>query len=99
MELIDEIGVDVGEKVAHILHDAFGERMLPAPMNGKVVAAGRLGKKNGKGMFAYDVQGKNKRLDPGIYEILGVSPKPGSLAPEEILERLRVEIGLEAEAC
>ena len=52
MELIDEVGVDVGAKVAHILHDAFGERMLPCPMNEKVVAAGQLGKKSGKGFMS-----------------------------------------------
>lgn len=48
MELIDEVGVDVGAKVAHILHEAFGARMLPAPQSEKIVKAGRLGKKIGR---------------------------------------------------
>ena len=33
MELIDEVGVDVGDKVAHILNDAFGARAQAAPLN------------------------------------------------------------------
>jgi 3-hydroxyacyl-CoA dehydrogenase/enoyl-CoA hydratase/3-hydroxybutyryl-CoA epimerase len=89
MELIDEVGVDVGAKVAHILHDAFGARMLPCPMNKKVVDAGRLGKKNGKGIYDYEAEGKKTRkvLKPEIYELLGVTAAPGAVADEEILER------------
>ena len=60
LELIDEVGVDVAEKVAHILNDAFGERMTPAPMNAKVVNAKRLGKKNGKGIYEYAAGGREK---------------------------------------
>jgi len=26
MQLLDEVGIDVGAKVAHIMHDAFGAR-------------------------------------------------------------------------
>ena len=51
LELIDEVGIDVAEKVAHMFHEAFGDRMKPADLNAKVVAAGRLGKKNGKGLY------------------------------------------------
>lgn len=99
MELIDEVGVDVGEKVAHILHDAFGARALPAPFNAKIVASGRLGKKNGKGLYDYDAQGRNKKLDPKIYEILGVTPSPGAVAAEEIVERCILPMINEATRC
>ncbi|HCM39470.1 MAG TPA: fatty oxidation complex subunit alpha [Bdellovibrionales bacterium] len=97
MELIDEVGVDVGEKVAHILHDAFGERILPGPLNSKVVKAGRLGKKNGKGFYVYE--GREKRIDPVIYEILGVKPKSGALSDMEILERCILPMINEAARC
>jgi len=101
MELIDEVGVDVGAKVAHILHDAFGARMLPCPMNEKVVKAGRLGKKNGKGIYNYEAEGKKikKVLKPEAYEILGVTPKPGVVADEEILERCILPMINEASRC
>lgn len=101
MELIDEVGVDVGAKVAHILHDAFGARMIPCPMNKKVVDAGRLGKKNGKGIYNYETEGKKtkKVLKPEIYELLGVTPSPGAVADEEILERCVLPMINEASRC
>ena len=40
--LLDEVGIDVGEKVAHILHAAFGERMAPPGVMKKVTGDGRL---------------------------------------------------------
>lgn len=99
MELIDEVGVDVGEKVAHILYDAFGARMMPAPLNGKVVSAGRLGKKNGKGIYSYEGPKKTKQFDPQIYEILGVTPVKNSLSSDEILERCILPMINEASRC
>ncbi|MGK5086451.1 3-hydroxyacyl-CoA dehydrogenase NAD-binding domain-containing protein [Bdellovibrionota bacterium FG-2] len=99
MELIDEVGVDVGEKVAHILFEGFGSRMEPAPNNGKIVAAGRLGKKNGKGLYQYDKSGRNKELDPKIYEILGVTPKTGCVSKQEIVDRCVLPMINEAARC
>jgi len=99
MELIDEVGVDVGEKVAHILHDAFGAGMLPAPLNSKVVASGRLGKKNGKGIYSYEGPKKTKVLDPKVYEIIGVTPSKDAVSDEEILERCILPMINEASRC
>ncbi|MGK5083751.1 3-hydroxyacyl-CoA dehydrogenase NAD-binding domain-containing protein [Bdellovibrionota bacterium FG-1] len=101
MELIDEVGVDVGAKVAHILHDAFGERMLPCPLNEKIVKAGRLGKKNNQGLYKYELEGKkiNKVLDPAVYELLGVKPASKSVSSEEILERCLLPMINEASRC
>jgi len=100
MELIDEVGVDVGEKVAHILFEAFGARMQPSPFNQKVVAAGRLGKKNGKGMYEYlDSSGKNKKLNAEIYIILGASPQKGKVSSLEIVERCVLPMINEASRC
>ena len=73
--LMDEIGIDVGVKVAHILHDAFGERAAPAPVMENFVKAKLLGKKGGKGFYLYDERGKKKGLNPEIYSVLGVTPK------------------------
>ena len=49
--LLDEVGIDVGEKVGKILHGAFGERMAPPAALHEVVAAGRLGRKNAQGLL------------------------------------------------
>jgi len=99
MELIDEVGIDVGDKVAHILNDAFGDRAKPAPLNSKVVVAKRLGKKNGKGMYEYDAQGRNKTLNKEIYKILEVTPNSGAVSDEEILDRCILPMINEASRC
>jgi 3-hydroxyacyl-CoA dehydrogenase/enoyl-CoA hydratase/3-hydroxybutyryl-CoA epimerase len=87
IELIDEVGIDVAEKVAHIFHEAFGERMKPADLNSKVIKSGRLGKKNSKGFYGYADGGKQKTFDPEIYTVLGTSPQPGKISDEEMVER------------
>lgn len=99
MELIDEVGIDVGEKVGHILHDAYGDRVVPAPAHTKFTAAGRLGKKNGLGIYKYDSSGKNKQLDPKVYEIMGVTAVPGKVSSVEIVERCVLPMINEAALC
>ena len=71
-ELMDEVGIDVGTKVAHILNAAFGERAQAAKSSDKVAAASkggpnapgaRFGKKTGLGFYTFDRPG-GKRLKP-----------------------------------
>ncbi len=90
--LVDEIGVDVAAKVSHILETAFGKRMSTVDASGanaldKIVASGRLGKKNGKGFYVYE--GKEKKVDTTIPEIVGASrrPAPTAISLEEIQDR------------
>ena len=52
--LLDEVGIDVGFKVGHILHEAFGERMAPPPGVERLLTDQRLGKKNQRGFYGYD---------------------------------------------
>ena len=66
---------------------------------GKVMASGRLGKKNGKGLYQYDEKGQGRVLDPKIYEILGITPAAGAIADEEILERCILPMINEASRC
>jgi 3-hydroxyacyl-CoA dehydrogenase/enoyl-CoA hydratase/3-hydroxybutyryl-CoA epimerase len=99
MELIDEIGIDVAEKVAHILHDAFGARMQPGDLNKKALESGRLGKKNGKGLYLYEGPKKTKVEDPKVYETIGVTPSKSAVAEEEIIERCVLPMINEAARC
>jgi 3-hydroxyacyl-CoA dehydrogenase/enoyl-CoA hydratase/3-hydroxybutyryl-CoA epimerase len=99
VELIDEVGIDVGAKVAHILHDAFGERMQPSSLNDKMVKEGYLGKKNGKGFYPYDAKQKRLDFDPQIYQVLGVEPKTGAASDDEIRERCVLIMINEASRC
>lgn len=99
MELIDEVGVDVAEKVAHILGDAFGARMLACPLNAKLVASGRLGKKNGKGLYVYDPKTRKKGDDSEVYSILGLTPRAGAVSPSDMVERCILPMINEAARC
>jgi len=64
VELADQVGIDVGYKVAHILQEAFGARMKVAPILEDAKNLGLLGKKSGKGFYAYD--GKKRTPNPAI---------------------------------
>jgi 3-hydroxyacyl-CoA dehydrogenase/enoyl-CoA hydratase/3-hydroxybutyryl-CoA epimerase len=75
LHLIDEVGIDVGVKVAKIFHKAFGERAAPSKVMLKLGESGRLGKKNKKGFYLYDDKGYKLLLDQNIYSDLGL-PKP-----------------------
>jgi 3-hydroxyacyl-CoA dehydrogenase / enoyl-CoA hydratase / 3-hydroxybutyryl-CoA epimerase len=99
LELVDEVGVDVAEKVAKVFHEAFGERMRPAPLNKKVVEAGRLGKKTGKGIYEYGKDGRDRKFNPEIYGLLGVTPQSGGVSAEEIVERCVLPMINEAARC
>ncbi len=85
--LLDEVGIDVGAKVAKVLHHAFGERMTPPASMARVIEEGRLGRKNKRGFYLYDASGKKKGVDPSVYALPGMSARK-PVDPREIQERL-----------
>ena len=100
IELIDEVGLDVGDKVGHILHDAFGERMSTPNTFSKLLEQKRLGKKTGAGFYFYSGKDKKeKTLDPNIYSLLGVNPVANKITAEEIVERCVFSMVNEAARC
>ncbi|PYP38064.1 MAG: fatty acid oxidation complex subunit alpha FadJ [Gemmatimonadetes bacterium] len=84
--LLDEVGLDVGEKVVGVMHDAFGERFAPVAAFAGMVKSGRLGRKAGKGFYTY-AGGKKGSVDPAVYELIGSQPNGGP-RPAEIIQRL-----------
>jgi 3-hydroxyacyl-CoA dehydrogenase/enoyl-CoA hydratase/3-hydroxybutyryl-CoA epimerase len=84
--LLDEVGLDVAQKASGVLHDAFGDRLVPAPAFALLVKDGRLGRKAGKGFYKY-ANGKKRGVDPAAYALVGVHPN-GGIRPAEILQRL-----------
>ena len=76
-QLLDEIGLDVARKVAHVLRDAFGERMPAATLIDRLVAAGELGRKSEMGFYNYE-DGKRKGVNS---EIESSNPAEGALTP------------------
>ncbi|MFO0727244.1 MAG: fatty acid oxidation complex subunit alpha FadJ [Myxococcota bacterium] len=97
--LLDEVGIDTAEKVGHIMHAAFGERLTPPPGLDKLVADGRLGRKGQKGFYIYG-EGKKKEVDPAVYTVLGITPKSGQkIDRAELGERLGIAMVSEAIRC
>lgn len=97
--LLDEIGIDVGAKVGHILHDEFGERMTPPPGIEALLKDERLGKKNQRGFYVYgERKGHDKQVDRGVYALLGVSPTR-ALPAAEIAQRCALQMVNEAAHC
>jgi 3-hydroxyacyl-CoA dehydrogenase/enoyl-CoA hydratase/3-hydroxybutyryl-CoA epimerase len=73
MALLDEVGIDVAAKVGTILTSHFGDRMTKSNVVDKLYADGRLGKKNGKGLYVY-VDGKRQKPDSSVYKVVGGPP-------------------------
>ncbi len=94
--LMDEVGLDVGEKVVGVMHEAFGDRFAPPPGFGEMVKAGRLGRKAGKGFYKY-ARGKKGAVDQAVYQLVGTHPNGGP-RPAEIIQRL-VLVMLNEAAC
>lgn len=49
----DAFGLDIVLAVMKVLHRELGEKYRPAPLLVKLVEAGRLGRKSGRGVYAY----------------------------------------------
>ncbi len=94
--LLDEVGIDVGQKVGKILHDAFGDRMAAPDALAKLVEAGRLGRKNAKGFYTYG--GKKKEVDRTVYDLLPVRARR-RFDRKEIAERVSLQLVNEAIRC
>lgn len=100
MALLDEVGIDVGQKVARTLSEAFGERMETAPVLDKLIDDERLGKKNGRGLYRYKDgdNNKGKQVDESVYTLLGVTPR-GDTDADAIRERCALQMVNEAAYC
>lgn len=86
LTLLDEVGLDIAGHVAHVLHDAFGERLAPPQLLRKVEEAKLLGKKGGEGIYAYDETGKQAGINPRV--AAWVTAKPTAKTRGEIQDRL-----------
>ncbi|MFC0507411.1 3-hydroxyacyl-CoA dehydrogenase family protein [Micromonospora costi] len=53
LELTDLVGLDVRLDIARTLQAAYGDRFAPPPLLEEMVAAGRLGKKSGRGFYTW----------------------------------------------
>ncbi len=99
MALLDEVGIDVADKVGRTMHEALGDRMQVPPGIDRLIADKRLGRKNGRGVYQYADTGQRSRLaDDGVYQLLGVEPV-NPMAERDIAERCALQMVNEAVRC
>jgi 3-hydroxyacyl-CoA dehydrogenase / enoyl-CoA hydratase / 3-hydroxybutyryl-CoA epimerase len=96
MQLLDEVGIDIGSKIGPILQAELGERFAPPEAFSKLIDDGRLGKKTKKGFYSY--KSKKKLPDESVYALLGITPE-ARLAESEISERAVYMMLNEAARC
>jgi 3-hydroxybutyryl-CoA dehydrogenase len=93
-ELMDMIGIDVNLAAAGAVWEGLGrpDRLRPSPIQGRLVDAGRLGRKAGRGFYIY---GDGSRGDPAD----DVAPAGGgadAIAAAEITARIEGAVAREA---
>jgi 3-hydroxybutyryl-CoA dehydrogenase len=69
-ELFDLVGVEVGFEISQSFYEqSFGEpRWQPSPIAARMVAAGRHGRKTGRGYYEYLSSGEHRPPDPEALE-------------------------------
>lgn len=101
IQLLDEVGIDVGTKIMPVLERAYGPRFsAPGDAVAAILNDDRKGRKNGRGFYLYPAKGRKskKQVDPAVYGLIGVKPG-GKLSGEEIAERCVMMMLNEAARC
>lgn len=93
--LADTVGLDVGYKVASVLHQGYGERMEVSTLLDRAYnELHLLGKKAKRGFYIHE--GKNKTLNPDIQTLQSSKVR---LSDEEIIDRAMLIMVNEAAYC
>jgi len=93
--LADEVGLDVGYKVAKVLEDAYGERMQVSPILDRVYQQMKLlGNKSGKGFYLHEAK---KRVANDAVKSLVFSKR--QFDEHEIIDRTMLIMVNEAAMC
>jgi 3-hydroxyacyl-CoA dehydrogenase/enoyl-CoA hydratase/3-hydroxybutyryl-CoA epimerase len=96
IELFDEVGIDVAEKVAKILQKTMADRMAESDLLHKLLEDGRLGKKSKKGFYIYST-GK-KANDPRVDKLISIKNKI-YLSEDQLVQRMIYPMINEAARC
>ncbi|MAX92059.1 MAG: fatty acid oxidation complex subunit alpha FadB [Pseudomonas sp.] len=103
--LMDVVGMDTGHHGRDVMAEGFPDRMKDDTRTAVDVMydANRLGQKNGKGFYAYemDKKGKPKKVvDPQSYELLKpVVSETRELSDEDIINYMMIPLCLETVRC
>jgi len=102
MQLLDEVGIDIGAKIGPILQAELGDRFATPEAFNSLIADKRLGKKVQKGFYLYkDKNGKKvtkKLVDESVYPLLNVTIKDQK-ANDELVQRCVFMMLNEAARC
>ena len=96
-QVLDEVGLDVAKKVAGVLGAAFADRMAPSASLDKLIAAGRLGRKSGRGFYLY--RGRKSQPDPRLPQLLGLARERRVQNQDALVERMVLAMVNEAARC
>ncbi|MDC9582554.1 fatty acid oxidation complex subunit alpha FadJ [Xenorhabdus sp. PR6a] len=107
INLLDEVGIDVGTKIIPILVEQLGSRFAAPEMLAAILQDDRKGKKNGRGFYLYARKkrafwpfGKKakKEADASVYALLNIKPAIKML-PADIAQRCVILMLNEAVRC
>ncbi|MBE8596890.1 fatty acid oxidation complex subunit alpha FadJ [Xenorhabdus sp. BG5] len=98
INLLDEVGIDVGTKIIPILVEELGSRFAAPEILSAILQDDRKGKKNGRGFYLYTGRKKAKEVDASIYSLLKIKPAIKML-PADIAQRCVMLMLNEAVRC
>jgi 3-hydroxyacyl-CoA dehydrogenase/enoyl-CoA hydratase/3-hydroxybutyryl-CoA epimerase/3-hydroxyacyl-CoA dehydrogenase/enoyl-CoA hydratase/3-hydroxybutyryl-CoA epimerase/enoyl-CoA isomerase len=96
--LYDVVGLDTCLRAGQTMVEAFPERVVPATIVEKLVAAGRLGQKNGQGFFDYKPGKKDRGTEsPDVEQMIGqLRTETRKFSDDELIQRMFLPMLLEA---
>lgn len=99
LTLHDVVGLDICQHAGRVLHAAYADRVVETPVLGTLIAAGRLGQKNGRGFFDYSPSkgdGPPKGKPSADVETLLAPYRKPAAARTDVTDRLLLPMLLEA---
>jgi 3-hydroxyacyl-CoA dehydrogenase/enoyl-CoA hydratase/3-hydroxybutyryl-CoA epimerase len=94
LRLLDEVGLDVAAHVVTTLSQYFGERVTASALVEKMLGAGMLGRKSGRGFYEYAHNKPNHELD-----VLRSVHRHAHFTHDELTQRLSLLMVNEAARC
>jgi len=92
LALVDEVGIDVGVKVAKVLEEAYGERMrVPAILDLLASTDGLRGKKSGRGIYTYKKGKAKSKVNPAVMRMVKVGRQQDNLSARELTAEQMVD--------
>ena len=98
LRLIDEVGVDVSQHVAESLAAKFSTRLSAPAVLGKMLQAGLLGRKNGRGFYHHARNQKEPEVNPQIDQF-HIDARAANLSREQLRTRMVMLMVNEAARC